>query len=377
MDKFIARPSWSPNGDSLMVLGRRPDGQDSNVYELVMIDVKAGSEKRTIPLKGIWPRDSAWLDEGHALVSGIAASASDMERIYRVDLASGELTPVTDPPASYMGLNLARDGVVTTLFDMRTSIWANDEKVVAERHDDAGSVAPDCVGGLVFQAATPEGTRVFAAGSKQPDPRLVADNAAAPIVTCDGKTVVFQRGGARPGLYRVNIDRTGEAILVKGNAYSAHMLPDSKTVVYVADVGNDLQVVRSVPLYAENPSFRGLLPPQHIRRVAVSSDNRLKVETLSADGRSSVSVCDLPDCANPTASPWPSGRWTRDFRGLADDVFDRKNILVRPFDGTAAHSITDFKDMTIQDFAWSPDGKRLAVTRRSILGNTVLIKGIR
>jgi hypothetical protein len=50
---------------------------------------------------------------------------------------------------------------------------------------------------------------------------------------------------------------------------------------------------------------------------------------------------------------------------------------VQPIDGGAPHSLTKFTDKTINDFAWSPDDKRLAITRGASLADLVLIKGIR
>ena len=73
-----------------------------------------------------------------------------------------------------------------------------------------------------------------------------------------------------------------------------------------------------------------------------------------------------------------AGQWTPDGRGIAfSDSTDPKNIWVQPIDGSARHPLTRFTDMTINDFAWSPDGKRLAITRSTTLADMVLIKGIR
>ena len=73
-----------------------------------------------------------------------------------------------------------------------------------------------------------------------------------------------------------------------------------------------------------------------------------------------------------------AGKWTPDGRGIAfSDNTDPKNIWVQPNDGGAPHPLTTFTEKTIIDFAWSPDGKRLGVTRGTRLVDIVLIKGIR
>jgi hypothetical protein len=80
------------------------------------------------------------------------------------------------------------------------------------------AVALDRAGGLVYQAPTPGGIGVFAVGPGHRAPSLVADDAGAPSVTSDGTTVVFLRGGDKRGIYRANIDGSGVAILVEGDA---------------------------------------------------------------------------------------------------------------------------------------------------------------
>lgn len=94
--------------------------------------------------------------------------------------------------------------------------------------------------------------------------------------------------------------------------------------------------------------------------------------------RSVYLVCDLPDCTNPREFAGRAGQWTPDGRGIAfSDNTDPKNIWVQPIDGGPPHPLTRFTDKTINYFAWSPDGRRLAITRGTTLADIVLIKGIR
>jgi Tol biopolymer transport system component len=52
------------------------------------------------------------------------------------------------------------------------------------------------------------------------------------------------------------------------------------------------------------------------------------------------------------------------------------NIWVQPLDGRAAVRLTQFAedDQTIRDFEWSPDGKRLAISRRTTEWDIVLFQ---
>src|SRR5207342_3145886 len=86
--------------------------------------------------------------------------------------------------------------------------------------------------------------------------------------------------------------------------------------------------------------------------------------------------CDLPDCTNQSDVPVVNGTWTPDGRSIAflDDA-DPLNIFVQPIEGGASRRLTQFTEKNILDFAWSPDGKRLAITRGTTQADMVLIRG--
>jgi hypothetical protein len=51
---------------------------------------------------------------------------------------------------------------------------------------------------------------------------------------------------------------------------------------------------------------------------------------------------------------------------------------VQPLDGSARRQLTHFADdRTITDFAWSRDGRRLAISRNTVTNDIVLFKGLR
>ena len=380
----IARPSWSSDGRSLMVSGisRVPERQGRSA-ELVVIDAATGVETRTVPLEKIVLIDAAWLDDRYALVTGILPGKSPA--LYRVDLADGALVPATQDLTMFVGVSLTADrqAAVTTRVEGRSGIWAGDStggamtEIVPEGPAHC-CVALDRVGGLVYSAATTSGAGVFAIRPGQRTASLVVDNATSPKVTGDGKTIVFQRVGDRPGLYRVNADGSGLAVLVEGNASSASILPDDTTVLFLSS-RSGIQSIWSVQLSGGPP--RELLHrfvPSNASFGPSPDGRRLKFGAALVNGQRVYMVCDLPDCTNPRDFGAQAGQWTPDGRGIAfSDSTDPKNIWVQPIDGGAPHPLTRFTDMTINDFAWSSDGKRLAITRGMTLADMVLIKGIR
>jgi Tol biopolymer transport system component len=380
--QILARPAWSIDGRSLLVLGSsRLRERESNPWELILIDVAAGTETRVVPIGTLAPADAAWLDDRHALVSGFMPGRQ--WALFRADLATGALVPVTQDLMSLHGVSLTpdRQAVVTTRLDRRFGIWVGDgaggamTEIVPEGPANQ-RVALDRVGGLVYEAATTTGTGVFAIGPGQRAPALVVDDARNPRITGDGKTVVFVRRGDKPGLYRVNVDGSGLAILMEGSvAPDPLILPDDRTVLFRSN-RSGIYSLWSVPLVGGAPrelvhrAFGGL---------SASPDGRaLMFGAGLVNGRPAYMICDLPDCTHPREVAGRAGQWTPDSRSIAfSDNTDPKNIWVQPIDGGKPYPLTKFTDKTINDFAWSPDGKRLAVTRGTALADIVLIKGIR
>jgi Tol biopolymer transport system component len=73
-----------------------------------------------------------------------------------------------------------------------------------------------------------------------------------------------------------------------------------------------------------------------------------------------------------------TSQWAPDGRGIAYvNSADGRNIWEGPFDGGAPRALTHLVDARIFNFAFSPDGRRLAMTRGGALSDIVLIKGLR
>ena len=72
-------------------------------------------------------------------------------------------------------------------------------------------------------------------------------------------------------------------------------------------------------------------------------------------------------------------RWTPDGRALTyvDTRDGISNIWAYPIDGSPPKQLTGFKSDRIFGYAWSRDGKQLAVARGSIATDVVLISDFR
>ena len=53
------------------------------------------------------------------------------------------------------------------------------------------------------------------------------------------------------------------------------------------------------------------------------------------------------------------------------------NLIAQPLDGRPAYPLTQFTSGTITDFAWAPDGTRLAIARSMTTNDIVMFKSFR
>jgi Tol biopolymer transport system component len=70
-------------------------------------------------------------------------------------------------------------------------------------------------------------------------------------------------------------------------------------------------------------------------------------------------------------------RWMPDGRGVAYSI--RSNIWAQRLDGSMPRNLTGFPedDHVIEDFKWTPDGKRLTFSRSRTAWDIVLFRGLK
>jgi Tol biopolymer transport system component len=190
---------------------------------------------------------------------------------------------------------------------------------------------------------------------------------------------VSAESGEHAGLWKVDADGRHAVQLVSGHAIWPVVTPDDRHVIFVSDRSR-AQRLWSVPIDGGPPTQLGdvfaYFPD-------VSPDGKSLVFGASTTTRGELGVCDLPGCTNLRTVTTPQGgrisRWTPDGKGIAYyDVGRGGNLWVQPLDGSAPWQLTHFADnRTIADFAWSRDGKRLAIARGTYTDDIVLFKGLR
>jgi hypothetical protein len=291
--------------------------------------------------------------------------------------------------ASYAGISVTgdRSALVTTRIERRVGIWVGDG--LATSGTEVLPPAPvlatgygykiNWAGDRLLYPGAGEAILGVVPGVGMPEQIALGEWAAA---TPDGRTIVYaglaQTG---PGLFEADADgRHAVSLVPPGAVVDPVITADGHNVIY-----GSLQGLMIVPLEGGTPKQIELDAGVAYEGFDLSPDGKSMAIVWRQENRQQMLlVCDLPVCASRRSLTMPRSvpgrvRWTPDGRGISYvDGDTQTNLWVQPLDGAPAHQLTHFTDgRTIPSFAWSRDGKRLAVARETVTNDIVLFKGLK
>lgn len=383
------RPAWSPDGKLVAVMG-----YTSALYEVVVIDVAARSERRMIVGTTAANSELAWLDEGTLIFDKGAEPGAPMQ-LWRLTYPAGQLSRLTNDLSDYAGVSMTADRktLVTARSDSRMSIWVGDAsgnqsvEIVPPAPFPAGVAAYVGVGWggeAVLYITTSSGrsaiSRVLPGEGKTQE---IVSFGLIPVGTRDGSLLVFGKPRtASEGISTWKADGDGRhsvKLVSDGDFQCPVLTPDRKVICSSSQSG--ISSPWGIPLDGGTPHEIVHLPAE--RYMDVSPDGRsLVFASRNEQNRRIGMTCDLPSCTTRRTVLLPPStgpiRWSPDGGGIAYVAADsRTNVWIQPVDGKPARRLTRFTDRAIMDFAWSHDGKRLAMSRMSSTSDIVLFKNLR
>jgi serine/threonine protein kinase len=388
-----AAPSWSPDGRFIAITAIRKTDYVLNVYPV------DGGATTTVPLSGS-PLQALWLPDQSGLLLSISTSFTAPNQIWQQPFPpGGSPQRITNDLDGYKQLSLSKDGrllaavQVQDLYTIFVSPAAKPDQgraISSGRSDGLGLAwMPD--GTLLsqnveseFSSLTPDGNRRVTLFKDDVFPGDFS-------VCKDGHSVVLARwrGGELITIWRTDVTGHDWKQLTEGPQDMApDCSPDGRSVIYVSQPGkiNRLTGVsldggaKSFLSDSDNDVYGLRFSPngQEIADIEFSekSDKALLVIRDSQTGQGTKSF-DLPaGYILPYNSVGWALRWTPDGRTLTYALWrgygTAVNLWSQSLSGGRPREITDFPD-EIAAYAWSPDGKQLALTRRSQSRDVVLI----
>jgi eukaryotic-like serine/threonine-protein kinase len=395
----IGKPEWSPDGRLVAF----PLHNKDNEGEYAMIEAISVSDRSTIPISNErWQNLNSieWLPENNGLVvTGKPRSApiEDRLQIWYVPFPAGEPQKVTNDPNNYWGLTLtadARTALVgqTTFF---SNIWVVPFGDAQGRQVTNGNAE---IGELCW---TPNGQIVYASaatgryldlwlmnsdGSGNRQLTFTADrHEHEPSLSPDGRQIVFLSfySGLR-SIWKMNRDGGGAKELVRniGHYAEPRFSPDSQWIFYnsrdeagnpafwkvSAEGGEPVKVREKTPCRLSNDSNWFMC-----RHAEPQPELPNKVLVINAASGEIVRTLEWPRDTNALY-------WSPDGQAL-DYIAEREglsNVWRLPITGGKEQKLTDFQTPEqLYHFAWSSDGRQLALTRDTSRNELVLIQNFR
>jgi serine/threonine protein kinase len=388
-------PAWSLDGKSIMVLaGTTPQQQPRELDEMVVLDARTGAERQKLQVPCAVNFASAWLDEAQWIVSRV----NDSDASYRLHIGSisdRPSIPVTRDFGSYRGISLTADRRmgVSARSETRSSIWVldsqgeNGKEIVQQTPARPTVVAIGNDGAILYTSLDESNKSLWKLAPEAGKATRIAPfvgwrDGGHPVASTNrqGDVIVYYgRPGAgcdRAGLYRVHLDGTQPERIVTSDSSPA-LTPDGSSLYFVENRSGTIQSLWSVSVSGGSP--RELIARDINPEVHIAPDGQHLLVSVMPNN---WIVCDLPDCTNSKAIPHAPDdslyQWTPDGQNFAFvKTSDPANIYIRPIAGGEEHQLTHFtSDRFIANWAWSPDGNRLAVTRSSTQSDIVQIRGL-
>ncbi|MEP6820080.1 MAG: protein kinase [bacterium] len=390
----LSKISWSPDGK---IIASPAGSTDANgfYYNVIGVRVKDSTEEILTSQRWGWISQVAWLSDGSGLaIVGMHGEVS-ASQLWSLSYPGGEVRRITSDLNQYRDVSLSGDSrmLVTVQTNRVANIWiapkgdaARAKQVTSGTSDSLGlSWTPD--GRIVYQSDASGQSQIWlmnADGSEQK--QLTADGYNyRPAIGIKGRYVVFhsRRAGAT-NIWRMDLDGGNLKQLTHGKQnIFPDISPDEQWVVYSSVDSGELTLWK-ISIDGGDP--------------ARLSDPVANLASISPDGKYIASFY-WDEKANPPTGimilPFAGGPPIRRFNFLPDAINgfalhwsldglsvlrlddNLSNIWSQPINGGSPTQLTHFQGNRIFNFAWSQDGKSLALARGTVTRDVVLIEDLK
>lgn len=394
-ETFAGNPSWSPDGKVIAIMDYF--GQTTGeLGQFVVLEVSTGRKTVVGPMSRIGQvLSSAWLPDSSGLLAVVSGTQTNWTpQIGFISYPAGEYRRITNDLNRYADVVSTKDGrsLVTVVTEASHNIWVMPVPGTAAQAVQVSSGKAEATNldwtadGQIISATA--GAQGFEFDLRKSDgsgkTMLLSDSLPSldPSACGDGRHIVFVSVRSQKGETIWRVDASGGNLkeLTNGPLNQVALCsPDGQWVVYTArDAGNSIW---KIPIDGGTPVN---LSQKTVYVPAISPDGKMvsfgTVEGTATNLRTQWLVVPSSGGAplySLQADSRAGGRmrFTPDGKSLAYIVTERgiSNLWEMSLADGKAKQVTDFKSDLIFDFAWSRDGKQLALSRGQVNRDVVLL----
>ena len=398
-DDEFSDPAWSRDGKLLAVV-EHVNGKKLN--HLLIVPLHGGAERRITPDEFSLISNPAWLTDGSGLIATAfgrwVSSNGQLENQAKHDQLwefprEGKPRRILNDFLRYHGrVSVSADSttVATVASDLVSAVWvgpaSDPDRVVPVTPQSGHYVANRGVswtgtGKIVYWTNASDTFDLVVMDANGGNPRTLPREphyVMHPEACSDGHTLVYT--GAYPfkrHVVRRDLDGARSQELATGAFPQCS--PDSKWVVYYDDVVSGIPLKISleggepIPLMEEE-CWRAGISPNGNWIACVDGSEKLTIVPFS--GGKPIRQFDLPPKFDRSTIPM---RWTPDSQNVvfAVDEGGFENLWAQPMRGGPLRALTHFTSQQIDYFAFSHDGKKIAIGRGTPSSDVVLVSNLR
>ena len=396
-----ASVSWSPDGAIIAVAARDVD-QNGEFMSVVPVDAASGEEKPLTLHRWAIVNHLVWLRDQSGLLVVAKESLDYPAQIWLLPYPEGAARQLTNDLNSYEWLSVTNDSAaflsvqrisVTRLLATSENQSIEAAPTIIQQTGSYDEISWTPAGQIVYLSFASGETNLWmmnADGSNQRQLTTGMQACKGLAVSPDNRFIVFSayRAG-KQNIWRVDTDGNNLKQLTKGDGEGFPTISaDGNWVVYQQGVTGKVSLqkipaaggdsVRLTEMRGIRPQFSpdGKSVAFFFMDKSAESEPQWCIGIVSAEnGQLQKKLPLAPTIVERFL------RWTPDGKSIAyiSSEGDTSNIVLHALDeASSTRSLTAFQSgaAMIQAFAWSRDGKHLALTRESNIRDVVLVRNL-
>jgi Tol biopolymer transport system component len=393
-------PAWSPDD---RIIACPVESEGASVKTVIGVRVADGEEELITKQKWEDVGQVAWLAAGTGLLVTARDPQEALTHIWYIAWPSGETSRITRELNAYNNVSLTANSATLTSIQRNYLVYlyvAPAGDLNRARKITSGPLRMDGDRGLTW---TPDGRIVYRSladgayniyivnADGTGDRRLSepAEQNLDPTVAPNGNYLAWttSRNGYR-NIWRMNLDGSNQQPLTNGKGEWFPQFTSDGWLIYQSQATASERDIRKKRLengeiiqLTTTPSSAPALSPDG-KLIACNyrqkKDERLRIAVISVDDGKLLNLFDPVDTLSRPETPndrFRPLRWMPDGKALAYIVTDNgvSNIWSQSLAGGNPQQLTNFTSEEIFNFAWSRDGKHLALSRGVVNNDVVQI----